>query len=217
MFRQRFLPSLFMIIVLPAILLSACVPATTLPTPAAPTATLIIPSDTPNPPTFTPIPLPTSTETPIPPTPTVIPPTETPPLNPEQQTVLIYLIAVDDNGTSGKLIGCGDSLIPVQVIIKPTTGVLRAALNSLLSIKDQYYGESGLYNALYQSNLQVGNVAITNGEAVIHLTGTLMLGGVCDIPRVEAQLTEIAMQFSTISSVSVFINNIPLKDALSQK
>ncbi len=110
--------------------------------------------------------------------------------------MLIFLIAVDDNGKSGKLIGCGDSVIPVQVLIPATQGVLRAALNALLSIRDPYYGESGLYNSLYQSNLQVGDVTITDGQAVIHLTGTLMLGGECDIPRVEAQLTEIALQFT---------------------
>jgi len=87
----------------------------------------------------------------------------------------------------------------------------------LLSVKDQFYGESGLYNALYLSNLQVGDVTIANGQAIIHLTGTLMMGGVCDIPRVEAQLTEIALQFSTVTSVAVFINDIPLKDVLSLK
>ena len=99
----------------------------------------------------------------------------------------------------------------------PTQGVLRAALNALLSVKDQFYGESGLYNPLYQSNLQVGDVTIEGGQAIIHLTGTLMMGGECDIPRVEAQLTEIALQFSTVTSVAVFINDIPLKDVLSLK
>jgi hypothetical protein len=209
--------TLSLIIILITILLTACVAPTPMPTPVPPTETQIIPSATPIPPSETPIPQPTFTETVIPPSPTVVPPTETPSSTNEQQTVLIYLIGIDDNGKSGKLIGCGDSVIPVKVIIKPTTGVLRAALNSLLSVKDQYYGESGLYNALYQSNLQVGNVTISGGQAVIRLTGTLMMGGECDIPRVEAQLTEIALQFSTVTSVSVYINDVPLKDALSLK
>jgi hypothetical protein len=134
-----------------------------------------------------------------------------------QQMMLIYLVAIDDNGTSGKLIGCGDSLVPVEVLIKPTSGVLRAALNALLSIRDQFYGLSGLYNALYQSSLQIGDVSIVDGQAIIHLTGTIMMGGECDIPRVEAQLTEIALQFSTVNSVSVYINDVPLKDYLSLK
>lgn len=217
MFKSSPTPAQVVVAIIVTTLLTACIPTTPLPTPVPPTETLVIPTNSPIPPTFTPIPLPSSTFTSVPPTQTSVPPSETPPSNSGQQTVLIYLIAIDDNGTSGKLIGCGDSLIPVKVLIKPTTGVLRAALNALLSIKDQFYGESGLYNALYQANLQVGDVSINNGRAVIHLTGTLMLGGVCDIPRVEAQLTEIALQFSTVTSVSVFINDVPLKDVLSLK
>jgi hypothetical protein len=96
-----------------------------------------------------------------------------------------------------------------------TTGMLRAALTSLLAIHDQYYGESGLYNALYQSHLAVGDVAISSGTATIHLSGTLTLGGECDSPRVEAQLKQTALQFSTVHSVSIFINDRPLGDLLS--
>jgi hypothetical protein len=44
-----------------------------------------------------------------------------------------------------------------------------------------------------------------------------MLGGVCDAPRVEAQIKQTALQFSTVSDVEVFIDDIPLEDVLSQK
>lgn len=169
----------------------------TLPTEQVnPTATIRIPS-------LTPI---LSTATRVPPTSTAV-----------QQTVKIFLIALEDNGQSGILVGCGDSAVPVTVIIPRTQGVLKAALEKLLSIKEQYYGESGLYNALYQSDLQLKSVTIDQGKAVIHLTGTVMLGGVCDAPRVEAQIKQTALQFSTVSDVEVFINDIPLEDVLSQK
>ena len=85
---------------------------------------------------------------------TPVPNTQTPPSN-APQSVNIFLIAVGDNGSSGKIVGCGDSLIPVQLSIPPTQGVLRAALEALLALNDQYYGESGLYNALYASDLQL--------------------------------------------------------------
>ena len=134
-----------------------------------------------------------------------------------QQTVEIFLIALEDNGQSGILVGCGDSAVSATVIIPRTQGVLKAALEKLLSIKEQYYGESGLYNALYQSDLQLKSVTIDQGKAIIHLTGTIMLGGVCDAPRVEAQITQTALQFSTVSDVEVFIDDIPLEDVLSQK
>jgi hypothetical protein len=133
------------------------------------------------------------------------------------QVIKIYLVAIGDNGATGTKIGCDDSLIPVDVGIPPTTGVLRAALSELLAIESEFYGSSGLYNALYQSDLEIGDLTVINGLARIYLTGDLMLGGVCDHPRVEAQLNAIALQFSTVSSVEIFINSIPLKDVLSLK
>src|SRR5215216_216412 len=169
----------------------------TLPTEQVnPTATITVPS-------LTPV---LSTATKVPPTSTAV-----------QQTVKIFLIALEDNGQSGILVGCGDSAVPVTVVIPRTQGVLKAALEKLLSIKEQYYGESGLYNALYQSDLKLKSVTIDQGKAIIHLTGTVMLGGVCDAPRVEAQIKQTALQFSTVSDVEVFINDILLEDALSQK
>jgi hypothetical protein len=172
------------------------------PTAALPTATVRAPTHTPRPPA------PTATA--------VVIPSSTPGSS-KQQTVQIFLVAIGDNGVSGKAIGCGDSLVPVTVPIAPTTGVLRAALNKLLSIKTKDYGESGLYNALYQSNLTAGNIVINNGLATIQLSGTLTLGGECDSPRVKAQLEEIALQFSTVSSVNIFVNGAPLDTLLSTK
>ena len=107
--------------------------------------------------------------------------------------------------------------MPVTQEIAPTQGVLRAALEALLGLQQQYYGQTGLYNALYQSKLTIADLRIENGKATIRLTGQLLLGGVCDNPRVEAQLVETAMQFSTVKEVAIFINDKPLKDVLSEK
>ena len=173
---------------------------TALPTqPINPTATLTIPSPTPVLPAATQLPpvLPTSTS--------------------GEQLVKIILIALEDNGQAGTLVGCGDSAIPITVTVPPTQGILRAALEKLFSAKQQFYGESGYYNALYQSELQVTGVTIEQGKAVIHLTGSVVLGGVCDAPRVEAQIEQTALQFSTVNEVAVFINDVPLEDVLSAR
>jgi hypothetical protein len=191
-------------------------------TPAAETPVVlpsptVLPTVSPALPSPTPIP---ATATPVPPSPTPLPPTMAPVLpdaTPGLQMVQIFLVAMEDNGRSGKKIGCDDSIVPVQVAIAPTRGVLRAALGELLSLKESYYGQSGLYNALYQSDLKLDSVSIEHGEAIIHLSGTLMLGGVCDNPRVEAQLEETALQFSTVSKVSIFVNGEPLEEVLSLK
>jgi hypothetical protein len=173
----------------------------------SPTATITIPSPSPT------LVLPAATTAQqVPPTSTVLAPTTA-----TEQFVKIVLIALEDNGQSGTLVGCGDSAIPVTVTIPRTQGVLKAALEKLLSAKQQFYGESGYYNALYQSDLQVASVVIEQGKAIIHLTGSLMLGGTCDAPRVEAQIEQTALQFPTVSDVAVFVNDVPLEEVLSTK
>jgi hypothetical protein len=137
------------------------------------------------------------------------------PVNGQFTRTYIFLIALEDNGQSGEMIGCNDSVIPVVVDIEPTVAPLTAALNELLSLGEQYYGQSGLYNALYQSNLNVQGVDIDNREAIIHLTGNLQLGGACDNPRVLAQLEETALQYATVDSVSITVNGQPLESLLS--
>ncbi len=133
------------------------------------------------------------------------------------QTVDIYLIALGDGGQTGPEIGCGDSVVAVPVQIPATQGVLRSAMQQMLSIDQEYYGQSGLYNALYQSDLSVDSISIDNGAASIYLTGDLVLGGVCDSPRVEAQLTQTATQFSTVQSAQIYVNGTRLQDLLSQQ
>ncbi|RIK51042.1 MAG: hypothetical protein DCC57_11085 [Chloroflexi bacterium] len=118
----------------------------------------------------------------------------------------IFLIALEDGGASGKPIGCGDSVVPVTVEIAPTRAILRGSLEKLLGLHDAYYGESGLYNALYQSQLSIADVRIENRVAIISLTGQLVQGGVCDTPRIQAQLEQIARQFSTVDRVVIYIN-----------
>ena len=122
-----------------------------------------------------------------------------------------------NGGGSGKTIGCGDTLVFVDRDITPTAAPLSAAIREQISIHEQYYGQSGLYNALYNSNLSFVSASIANGHATIYLSGTLRVGGVCDIPRVEAQLEETALQFSTVSGVTVYVNGIELHQAMSQK
>jgi hypothetical protein len=107
--------------------------------------------------------------------------------------------------------------VPVTVRIEPTPAPLRAALERLLGIKEQFYGESGLYNALYQSDLRIESLNVTDGLASIYLGGTVRLSGTCDTPRVQAQLEETARQFPTVTNVAIFLNGQPLANALSAR
>lgn len=134
-----------------------------------------------------------------------------------KMTIKLFFVALEDNGKSGKKIGCNDSIVAVDRAIPATQAPLTASLNELFSIHDKNYGQSGLYNALANANLKVDSAAVINGKATINISGTLNLGGVCDDPRVQAQIEQVALQFSTVKQVSVFLNGIPLEKALSQK
>lgn len=125
----------------------------------------------------------------------------------------IYLIAIEDNGKSGTKVGCGDSVVSVNRQNKTET--IKAALTDLFSVKDRNYGQSGLYNSLYQSELKVKSVVLKNGIATIYLTGTITQGGVCDSPRIIAQLEGTAKQFSMVKETHFFLNSKPL--TLSEK
>jgi hypothetical protein len=47
----------------------------------------------------------------------------------------------------------------------------------------------------------------------IRLQGSIGVGGVCELPRLEAQLTEVALQFDT-DGVDVWIDGRALSEAL---
>lgn len=188
----------------------------------APTQAIVAVTETPLP-VATPTPITTETVAPTPTQKVIGTPTRqatatrTPPAAAGMMRVKIFFVALNDNGKSGKQIGCNDSIVSVERSVPLTTAPLTAALKELLSIHDRNYGQSGLYNSLYQSNLKVDSVSIVAGKATINLSGTVTLGGACDNPRFASQIQETALQFSTVKQVAVFINGIPLEKILSEK
>lgn len=137
----------------------------------------------------------------------------------EDNLVKVFYIALNDDGSNGKAIGCGDSVVGLDREIPATTTPLAAALSLLLSDKKQVATSTlgDLTNALYQSSLKIDSISLANGVADIRLKGTVKLGGECDNPRFEAQLEETAMQFKSVTEADFYINGKPLKDAISLK
>jgi uncharacterized protein involved in high-affinity Fe2+ transport len=128
----------------------------------------------------------------------------------------LYLVVLEDEGQTGEPIGCGDSLVAVPIHMEDQVDPLEVAYQYLLSIKDRIVDPYGLYNALYQSDLHLEKTSIDeNGLAQVYLSGSYLLGGVCDNPRFEAQLTHTALQFPQVQQVEVFINGEPLEEILS--
>jgi len=143
----------------------------------------------------------------------VTPEPPTPPGPPSFTRVQVPLIAMSTNGP----VGCGDTVVMVTRNVSATIAPLTAAVQQLLSIHDRFYGQSGLYDPLYNAYLAVQSVTINNGLATIKLTGKLSLGGECDDPRVAAQFDALGHQFSSVQKVQVFINGTPLENLLGGK
>ena len=137
--------------------------------------------------------------------------------NKDKMMVKIFLIEMNDNGKSGTLVGCGDSAIAVLREVPQTQAVLKVAIEQLLSLKDKDYGQSGYYNALYQSNLTLDSAEISNSKATIKLSGTVSASGTCDNPRLIAQLEETAKQFSAVKEVEILVNNKNIQSVLSEE
>ncbi|HEV2828098.1 MAG TPA: GerMN domain-containing protein [Pyrinomonadaceae bacterium] len=130
------------------------------------------------------------------------------------QTIKIYLVAVGDDGKSGKKIGCGDSLVAITRPIQKTAAPLTAAIRELLITPEQSGGARRLENFWKGRNLKVTSVSIRNQTATIQLSGEVFVAGVCDVPRIQRQIEETARQFPTVKKVKVFIGKRTLAEAV---
>lgn len=133
------------------------------------------------------------------------------------ENVIIYLIAIEDAGVSGKKIGCDDSLVPFELPSGSTLDSPWNAIETLLSLSESYVGNSGFYNAFYQSDLKLIHFETQDGIARVELEGELILGGVCDSPRIEEQLYATILQDNRIADVEIYINGKVLEEVLSLK
>lgn len=142
---------------------------------------------------------------------------------PEELSLQVGLIALEDNGENGPLVGCGDSLVFVtQTVSGPLTAEkkVREALEALFAIKEPTYGESGLYTALDEADLTIDSVELDGTTLKVALSGTMSSGGVCDDPRIVEQIKETAennVGLDTALTVMVTVNGNPLEDQLSGK
>lgn len=135
-------------------------------------------------------------------------------LGQQRREVRVYLVALNDNGKTGKKIGCDDSLVPVTRTIKASASPLRAALQELLSAPPETGDNPKLQNFWKGRNLKVRSASIQNHTATIHISGDVYVAGVCDEPRIESQIEETARQFPNVKKVKVFIGKHTLADAI---
>lgn len=133
------------------------------------------------------------------------------------QLVTIYVVALEDSGISGKKIGCEDSLVPIEVEAESSLEFPWNAVEALLNLPPGALEASGLYTAFHQADLELVKYETNNKTAQVYLEGELMIGGVCDHPRIEEQLYATILQNEQIEEVDIFINGESLQDYLSLK
>lgn len=135
---------------------------------------------------------------------------------PDKEHYKIYMVAEGDKGRQGKKFGCDDSLVAIErQVVSGST--ISDVYQDFLDIHDQKYEDTGLTNALYQSDLHLDSGSILGGTAHIFLSGTLKKpADDCERQRIQAMLEEPAKQFDGVRSIDVKVNNIPLDEALKQ-
>ncbi len=146
--------------------------------------------------------LPTSTPTRIPPTATTAPP------------LMFYLVAPNDNGASGPMIGCQDSIVAVDTGQDATGSLatqMAASLAALFTIGSDTYGQSGFVDELNQSILAVRDINISATTVTINLTGSLKLSGICSDERQQAQILYTVFQYKGFQTALIKIGDKNMK------
>lgn len=123
----------------------------------------------------------------------------------QQVTSTVYLVAIEGTlawskvASSGhvKKIGCNDYIVPTPIgSIQNPESPLRNALVTLLGVTEKDAAALGLSSTLAKSNLQIGSInQNADGVFVVDLEGTLNPAGLCDDPRMKAQIEETVGEF----------------------
>lgn len=128
-------------------------------------------------------------------------------------TVTAYFVLLDDGGRHGVRFGCNDSLVGSPQGSAAGDDPLKTAMTTLLRPGQK---AGNLYNALGTSRLRFLSGSFDGTTVTVYLAGTLNPGGACDLPRVEAQLTQTALGAAGGVRATVYINGELLEDYLKQ-
>lgn len=130
------------------------------------------------------------------------------------RTVTVYYVVLDDGGNSGVRFGCNDSLVGVR---RPTAGSVEPLPAAMGALLDGSTVPAGVYDSLSASTLRFLSGTFDGTTVTVYLSGTIRPGGVCDIPRVEAQLTQTAVSSMGAIRAEIYVNGVGLTEALSLK
>ncbi|MFC8041050.1 GerMN domain-containing protein [Paenarthrobacter sp. NPDC057355] len=126
----------------------------------------------------------------------------------------VYYVAIDDGGARGVRFGCNDSLVPVRGVAVPGDP-LSVALGRLLEAGMPVDSDAALYDSLAGSSLKFLSGYMNGSTVVVNLSGSLRPAGVCDVPRIQAQLIHTVVSATGASRAEIYVNGRTLTEALS--
>jgi hypothetical protein len=127
--------------------------------------------------------------------------------------VTAYYVLLDDGGAGGVRFGCNDSLAGVRRTVAGSTEPLANAMRALLDGAAE--PAPGLHNSLSGSSLTFLSGTFDGTAVTVYLSGAIRPAGACDIPRIEAQLTQTAVASVGAIRAEVYVNGVGLAEALS--
>jgi hypothetical protein len=119
-------------------------------------------------------------------------------------TITVPLI-FDDLTGSGSF-GCGVDVELVPFDVPETLAVLDASYQMLFTLPHEPLPEFRNTVVSYE-NLQYDSVAIVDGVAKLKLNGSLYGPGHCAEPELRGQISRTALQFPTVDTVEVYLND----------
>lgn len=126
-----------------------------------------------------------------------------------------YFFALEADSDELEKTSCGDGIIPVERWVSTEGNSLRNLYQDVLSLHDKTYELTGLFNALWQSSLDVQEATIVDGLATIKLTGVITKSDNCDAERIKIQLERLAVQIPGVAQTVITINDKTLDQALA--
>lgn len=148
------------------------------------------------------------------------------------QTANLYYIDLgkyEGQASSSDMIGCGDAVVAYEIPVGELNGATKPdAVNFVLA---QLFDNSTFtmlassspnkakdaYNALANSKFSIKTIKDVPGQYEVRITGTPKQAGVCDAPRIQAQIEKTINGIFAPENVKVFLNDKALAEALGSK
>lgn len=122
----------------------------------------------------------------------------------ETTTINLPLASLEEVGEFGPF-GCSQYLNFHPVEVPQTSAVLGAVYEQLFSLPYEVAGTDDKNIIASQENLSFSSVEISDGDALLYLSGSVM-GNHCADEVFRHQIEQAAFQFDTIDSITVFVN-----------